>query len=484
MKHRIPPWFARGALWAWLLTAMLVVTRVEAQSTGGSAGGSAWGGSSGSSSSGSSSSSSGSSSWGGSSGSSSGGGGGGNYGGPLKEHRALVLWILFDIPLCLIASVSFALYLAALDGTTGRPRPRFAPSSSQMPWVAVAFPLALLVTSVGAFATPDVYLFGTPRPPVLTPGREVEVWVGDRWCVGHVVGLNNDGTVRVTARTWTHLDEPMVVPARAVKTAFGDQWLDVGDWRPAHVTVLFDALCAVAFTALARKQRRLRALEVNGARVATISLAFDPTARAAVQQRMAEIARRAQSPSAESLLSMLREALVEAAAQRDALRATAATAVEPRAATSAQRDFETRATKERGRYLVERVRVDAGGARGVATTSTARAEEGGGFVVVTLVLAWSGDALRTAVTSRDDLVALAEQSRSAQITVRALELIWVPADPGDVMSSAEMEAVYPELAWIDADARSRFGRVTCGACRTAYARELGRCPSCGAPPSA
>lgn len=65
--------------------------------------------------------------------------------------------------------------------------------------------------------------------------------------------------------------------------------------------------------------------------------------------------------------------------------------------------------------------------------------------------------------------------------MKALEVVWVPSEPGDVMSSAEMEVVFPALAWVDADARARFGRAVCPSCKAAYARELGECPSCGAP---
>ena len=58
-----------------------------------------------------------------------------------------------------------------------------------------------------------------------------------------------------------------------------------------------------------------------------------------------------------------------------------------------------------------------------------------------------------------------------------LELIWSPSEPGDRMSSAELEVLYPELARLDAS----VGRVACSHCAAVFARELGTCPACGAP---
>ena len=65
--------------------------------------------------------------------------------------------------------------------------------------------------------------------------------------------------------------------------------------------------------------------------------------------------------------------------------------------------------------------------------------------------------------------------------LQAMEVIWQPSDPNDVMSSAEMAVVFPTLKPLAPDAR--VGRRACAYCKSVYAAELGRCPNCGAPPA-
>lgn len=60
----------------------------------------------------------------------------------------------------------------------------------------------------------------------------------------------------------------------------------------------------------------------------------------------------------------------------------------------------------------------------------------------------------------------------------ALEVIWSPAEDRDRMSSAELVVLYPELLALDP--RAALGRKVCASCRGVFARELGRCPACGA----
>jgi RNA polymerase subunit RPABC4/transcription elongation factor Spt4 len=59
-----------------------------------------------------------------------------------------------------------------------------------------------------------------------------------------------------------------------------------------------------------------------------------------------------------------------------------------------------------------------------------------------------------------------------------LEVVWSPSEGDDRLSSAELEAVYPEL--LPMQGAEAFGRVSCGYCHAIYARELLHCPACGA----
>ncbi|MCB9598857.1 MAG: DUF1517 domain-containing protein [Sandaracinus sp.] len=127
----------------------------------------------------------------------------------------------------------------------------------------------------------------------------------------------------------------------------------------------------------------------------------------------------------------------------------------------------------RSRFRYETVRRDESGLRGhEGGPEHAHAEEGEGFVVVSIVVAVKG--LDVSSTSYDPLVA--SISRCAPTDLVAFEVIWSPALETDRMSSLELRTLYPELRQVAHD----VGRIRC-ACGVAYAAELGRCPSCGRP---
>jgi len=147
----------------------------------------------------------------------------------------------------------------------------------------------------------------------------------------------------------------------------------------------------------------------------------------------------------------------------------------------AQQQFDQAVNAERGRYLVETVRNDAGGVRKVnAPASRARAEEGGGFVVVTVLVARRGrfPGFRPP-TDRPTLQGDLQILLGGTGAIQALEVVWVPSDPNDVMSSAEMAVKFPTLKPLAPDAR--VGRRACAYCKTVFAGELPQCPNCGAP---
>jgi hypothetical protein len=481
MSHPVARWFVRLALLASLLAAFLVGSTAAAQTTGGSFGGSSWGSSGGSSSSGSSSGGSSSS---GSSDPSSSGGGHSTYGGPMKESRPMILWVMLDSLLVTAALLTFALCLSAFGAHAERTGARSAPSSARLAGYFFAFMALVVALSVVAFLHPDTGAFGAARPLRLAPGVEVEVRVEDRWCNGMVLRPEAGGRWRVRARTWTATYDQMVVPPSALQARFGALWRDVRGWKLPHVAMALDLALIVAAIALGRKWKGPRGVSAPvGVRVATLSLAFDASVRRDLQARLETFATRARLGSSTELRGALGDVLRELAQRSEGMRAAYGAAVELGGPEEAQRDFEARVTIERGRYMVERVRADAAGVRSVETKSAARAEEGGGFVVVTVLAAWEGGVFLAPVASRDELTALAVRVRASEATVRALEVVWVPADPADVMSSAEMGEVFPQLAWIDEESRQRFGRAVCASCGAAYARELGRCPACGAAPA-
>lgn len=108
----------------------------------------------------------------------------------------------------------------------------------------------------------------------------------------------------------------------------------------------------------------------------------------------------------------------------------------------------------------------------------ARAEEGGGFVVVSIVTATDthlADLPMWPTREAVDGALITCVPRFPQQLI-ALEIVWSPSVDQDRLSSAELEMLYPELVLVDGAAP---GRVQCKYCRCVSAQELGECPACG-----
>ncbi len=346
------------------------------------------------------------------------------------------------------------------------------------------------------------------RVPRAAPaGLEIEVdaW-GGNWRDARLVRWLPDGRVEV----WIErTPAPAQTLARQrVRYRFGAMWSSIALWSPAHFLLMAQAVAALllllahAFRVSDLSDLRERlfgrsssawkdALESvaerprEGVQAGVIQLAFDHARRAKIQSELSTLADELKADRPGRQFARVMEAL---AAHATSLRGAASRWEEfqhPHVETEerVRRAFEHFTHVERGRYVVETVRGDARGVRRVEMKTTSRAEEGGGFVVVSIVLAWKGyTELFANPEASGRFVAIAEDAfNPLRVNVRAFEVIWVPATPTDVMSSAELVAVFPEIRWIDAASRHTLGRIHCGSCATAYAGELGECPYCGAP---
>lgn len=213
-----------------------------------------------------------------------------------------------------------------------------------------------------------------------------------------------------------------------------------------------------------------------GVEVRSVSVAFHAGARDALQRSFARLAGSIDASTPQGLFAL-------ACAARDivtsAHRAAVMGAFQSFAAdtSQAQARFTQLAERARSRYTIETV---DNARRVVGPAMQPRAEEGDGLVVVTLLIAAKG-ALPD-LPAAMDLPSLMHALQNA-VPVRAdrllaMELVWSPSDPRDRMSSAELSVLYPEL--LKLDPRAAYGRRACAHCRSVYAAELGRCPSCGA----
>ena len=213
-----------------------------------------------------------------------------------------------------------------------------------------------------------------------------------------------------------------------------------------------------------------------GVEVRRVSVALDWNARAFVQQTLAQVAATTDMSTPQGLHKA-------ALAARDCIaRSHAAIRYANQQSWSltpdvAQATFAQVADQLRGRYTVETINQTR---RTLGPAMKARAEEGGGLVVVTLLVAVKGplaplpqDMNRPAVLAALEALVPPRADRLA-----ALEVVWSPAEDADRMSSAELETLYPELVRLDDS--PALGRKACAHCRAVYAGELGRCPACGA----
>ncbi len=231
----------------------------------------------------------------------------------------------------------------------------------------------------------------------------------------------------------------------------------------------------------------------SGARPATSSmvlsslvLGIDWNARRELQAALATLAARKLGGTAEGRAEMLREVVLALQrAERSWLYAAqnsqgvSATAAEPR--------FRELCHRARSRFRREVIRSEDGGLVTEAAPPTPpttpivpRPEEGAGTVVVSLILVtWRS----FAETSTPGLAAqiragLADRATLTSGEVVAIEIVWSPAAEEDRMSTAELEANYPELKKLDP--KSLAGRIFCAHCGGAFAQELLGCPHCGA----
>ena len=235
-------------------------------------------------------------------------------------------------------------------------------------------------------------------------------------------------------------------------------------------------------------------------RVLRLSLGFGPEARPALQAALSDLARHASAATPAGREALLKKALALACRHGMKVQYALWQSVPAKRGPGAQRFFAL-AQDLRSRFKHETVGAHGGGGGGWSKSGGtsgvwgqgggdggggvwdraagglggggAHAEEGPGLLVLSALVFTRQ---RIELPSTLDVGAAVEAFQSLRAP-EGLELIWSPSEPGDRMSSAELEVLYPELARLDAS----VGRVACSHCAAVFARELGTCPACGAP---
>lgn len=229
----------------------------------------------------------------------------------------------------------------------------------------------------------------------------------------------------------------------------------------------------------------------NAMYVTSISLGLDWRARQQIQARLTELAQTGDTRSSSGLARLLSETVLILrrnelswlyAGYRDA---------GSLAPQQAQSTFGGVAQDLRARFQHELVRAGQGElANAQGPSFEAKANEGAGTVVVTIVLATrrplQGFFVPAAGQGAPDAAAVraafSDRGTLGANDLVALEVIWSPAAENDRMSTSELEQFYPELRLIDPN--SIAGRVFCAYCSGPFPMELLNCPHCGAPAEA
>ncbi len=245
------------------------------------------------------------------------------------------------------------------------------------------------------------------------------------------------------------------------------------NWPAALITFLVTfVVCVGLGYPIVRARRRAGIGAPTRCEVRCISLGFDWRERGAIQETLRRLAAQSDMRSADGMHDAAGAAVRELIRALPAARYAAVRRSEgpPRVAESA---FHRITTELKARYRHDVVE------RGRDPSVARRAEEGEGWVIVSLVvgvtrlLPWVPVGL-----DRETLgSAMSAITRASPDELVALEVVWSPAVETDRMSSLELETLYPELQKLDPD--DAAGARSCGHCGAARAGEIAVCPACG-----
>lgn len=215
--------------------------------------------------------------------------------------------------------------------------------------------------------------------------------------------------------------------------------------------------------------------------ITAIRLGIDWRARRGLQQRLLELARTSDTRSKPALLRLLQQTIDAIESTRIAWLYAGVTNFHPMSPPEAQQHFRTLALAARANFENELVRAaDGQRIEREAPAMKARAHEGEGVIVVTLIVAARTELVDVPTPDAGRIAAALRALRGlGPDELVALEVVWSPAADDDRMSTLELEARYPGLRKIDEG--SIGGRTFCAYCRGPYPAELRQCPHCGAP---
>ncbi|GAB4194735.1 MAG: hypothetical protein OHK0013_00250 [Sandaracinaceae bacterium] len=215
--------------------------------------------------------------------------------------------------------------------------------------------------------------------------------------------------------------------------------------------------------------------------ITEVRIALDARARAYLQRELMEQGRRANASTKKGLHDLLQIVVRALRSSEAAWTHAGAKNFHPMSSILAEATFRRLASDARAKFTHELVRNDGGAVREGEGHGVRRSteREGEGVVLVTLIVAANREIVDFEATSRAEVSkVLDDLARLTPYTLVALELSWMPAAEDDLMSTATLETLHPDMKRLPGVVG---GKTFCAYCKGPFTAELKRCPHCGAP---
>ena len=219
--------------------------------------------------------------------------------------------------------------------------------------------------------------------------------------------------------------------------------------------------------------------------VTAVRIGIDMRSREFMQHELAKIAKNGTSQSRDLLESL--RSVVRLLRKCDAAWVYGGSSnYHPMSPPVAEGVFKRHAQTARTKFTAELIRNASGQTQSQASPGYKPKEsEGAGVALITLVVAARREIRDFFGGQRAEINAVLEDlEKLTPEELVALEVVWMPADPDDRMSSATLQTLEPDmakLAPLPGKKGKPMGRVHCAYCRGPFAAELPTCPHCGAP---
>ena len=222
---------------------------------------------------------------------------------------------------------------------------------------------------------------------------------------------------------------------------------------------------------------------VPEADVSVLRVAIDGRARRFIQRELKQIAQSADTSTREGRATMLRGVTTLLRRVRDAWVYGGARNEAMGAMMDMKATYDRHVDDARTRFTVETISNVQGRARAQdAGELSRRSDEGEGIILVTIVIAARCELFTVQkIADGEDLrKALEGAAYLGPDLLVAVDVIWMPSEENDRMSSMELEARYPAPMLIPIHG-ALVGKMFCGHCSGPFPAELSSCPHCGAP---